>query len=94
MHSQLALIGPSIDVREHQAASDLVCVCQCNLQQTRTPQSHKKYLRHSYRLAFKKKKNPKQAKFKKPNLTHRFSNLEKVKQQKINVAMANIGCSS
>lgn len=56
MHSQLALIGPSIDVREHQAASDLVCVCQCNLQQTRTPQSHKKYLRHSYRLAFKKKK--------------------------------------
>lgn len=60
MHSQLVLIGPSTDVSEHQAASDLVCVCQWNLEQTRTPKSYKKYLRHSYRLAFKKKQQNKQ----------------------------------
>lgn len=95
MHSQLVLIGPSSDVSEHQAASDLVCVCQWNSEQTRTPQSYKKYLRHSYRLAFKKKKTN-QAKLKKnpTNPTCRFSNLKKVKQQKINAAMANIGCAA
>lgn len=60
MHSQLVLIGPSSDVSEHQAASDLVCVCQWNSEQTRTPQSYKKYLRHSHRLAFKKKNQTKQ----------------------------------
>lgn len=57
MHSQLVLIGPSTDVSKHQAASDLVCVCQWNLEQTRTPQPYKKYLRHSYRPAFKKQQN-------------------------------------